>query len=960
MIGRFLLLLFAFVLVSCSPEDDRSSSVSGQEPSEPDPSALNDDFLRYSGLFLANGLPGSDMVAMNSKNMQVPLGTNLASAKKKEQPQMMVSFSYDFLIGQHEVTCGEYNFIVDLANEGFYGRAKVVCDNDSLPVANVTYYDAVLFANGRSRLEGRDTVYEYKNAIFDTDGHCIGMDGFVFHPDVNSYRLPTEAEWAFAAQKNWNLSKGWTSENSDYKPHNVCTAGEEAQVNSEAPLCDMVGNVMEWTNDWLGDFRDTTVVDYMGASDGGGLEERVVKGGSYRNAASTLSVYNRGDIYTVTSSTRAEYVGFRLAIGAVPNALWMGSIDKPQVGQVVQLAEAMQVNAHLTARESKLVFRNDLTGNLVLIDYNGLVSNVVEITDTIDSYHPEISPDGKKVAFCTTAEGVGGKSELYVRNLSAAGSNLVKLNVESAAIPRWRVTPEGDTVIVYVTDAGNNRNDAEFLARSTWQVLFSNGQFGIPSKLYDGNYHGGVTRDAEFAVTGSQLLRAHLHHPGNVADSIWYNGEQACNVSLSKDGTNRTLFLDFGGKTGRAFAERNYRSHEQLLVVDSMGHLVQMVPAPSGYSFDHSEWASTSSFEIGPVEFAVASLVNVEGAHEKLALVNVSDSSVVELVKGDELWHPNLWLSPIQAAPQDNQGLSRDSAGLYLLPLYSDVSGIFRLKMETYWKTLNTARVIVFGSSRVEFGVRPDLYPEWNMLNMGVKGVDIERDFYFIENYALNHPQNLSAVALSLDIDTWKPRDGTLNPGMLEMVICYPGYAYDKNHNFWKEGVPDALLESVEYSFSPSTDLRLCFSNSGGPLYDLTGTWETAGIEVVNDSMVSEARMAYIDSTIEKIAYLTDEFAKHNVHFIGIIFPQAPQYQKTGSLGLYGIQRSVVEQIIRRLDSLAKVNPYFHLMDENKMGKHDYGDDEAMNRDHLCFKGADKLTRRLVALLEKLGLNKGL
>ena len=960
MMGHFFLLLFAFVIVSCSPEDDHSSSVSGQEPGEPDLSALSDDFFRYSSLFLSNGLPGSDLVTMNSKNRPALLGTNLESAKKKEQPQMMVFFSYDFLIGQHEVTCGEYNFIVDLANAGPHKRARAVCEHDSLPVANVTYYDAVLFANGRSRLEGRDTVYEYKNAIFDNDGHCIGLDGFVFHPEVKSYRLPTEAEWTFAAQKNWDIGKGWTSDNSDYKPHKVCTAGETAQENGMTPLCDMVGNVMEWANDWLGDFRDTAVFDYMGAADGGGLEERVVKGGSYRNAASTLNIYNRGDIYTVTSSTRAEYVGFRLAMGAVPKALWMGATDKPKVSQVAPLAEAAQVNALLMARESKLVFRNDLTGNLVLIDYDGAISNVVEIVDTIDSYHPEISPDGKKVAFCTSAEGVGGKSELYVRNLSAAGSNLVKLNVESAAIPRWRVTPEGDTVIVYVTDAGNNKNDAEFLARSTWQVPFMNGQFGIPSKLYDGNYHGGVSGDAQFAVTGSQLLRAHIERSGAVVDSIWYNGEQACNVSLSKDGTKRTLFLDFGGKTGRAFAGSSYGSHEQLLVVDSAGNLIQMVPAPSGYSFDHSEWTFMESSEKSPVGLAVASLANVDGAHEKLVLVNFTDSSVVELVEGDELWHPNLWIRSIQSESQDYQGISYDSAGHYLSPFYYDVAGTFRIKMESYWKTLNTTRVVVYGSSRVQFGVLSDLYPEWNMLNMGVKGVDIERDLYFAQNYALNHSQNLSAVAISLDIDTWRPRDGTVNGGMLEMVVCYPGYIYDKNHNFWKDGVPDALLERVEYSYSPSTDLRMCFSNSGSPLVDLPGTWETAGVEVVIDSLVDEERMAYIDSTIEKIAYLTDEFAKHNVHFIGIIFPQAPQYRETGSFGLYGLQWSVAEKVVSRLDSLAKVNPYFHLMDENKMGKHDYGDEDAMNRDHLCFSGAGKLTQRLVSLLESLGLNKGL
>ena len=186
----------------------------------------------------------------------------------------------------------------------------------------------------------------------------------------------------------------------------------------------------------------------------------------------------------MTSSTRAEYVGFRIAFGAIPDAVWMGRDGKASTSRMVVLNNSFALYNVTGVFEAKVVFRNDLTGNLAFVDYSnaGGTPSVTEIVDTIDSYHPDISPDGKKVAFCTGVEGVGGKSELYVRNLSGAGSNLVRLNVESAAIPRWKVTPEGDTVIVYVSDAGNNKNAGEFFAKSTWQVPFSNGQFGTPTK----------------------------------------------------------------------------------------------------------------------------------------------------------------------------------------------------------------------------------------------------------------------------------------------------------------------------------------------------------------------------------------------------------------------------------------------------------------------------------------------
>ena len=92
---------------------------------------------------------------------------------------------------------------------------------------------------------------------------------------------------------------------------------------------------------------------------------------------------------------------------------------------------------------------------------------------------------------------------------------------------------------------------------STWQVPFNNGQFGIPKKIFDGAFHGGVSADKQLAVTGSKLLRAKMATKSSVVfngvDSIWYGGEQACNVSLANDGSNRTLFLDFGGATGAQF-----------------------------------------------------------------------------------------------------------------------------------------------------------------------------------------------------------------------------------------------------------------------------------------------------------------------------------------------------------------------------------------------------------------------
>jgi formylglycine-generating enzyme required for sulfatase activity len=174
---------------------------------------------------------------------------------------------------------------------------------DDLPVEMVSWFDAIEYCNRRSLREGLTPAY----TISGTGAQRTVM----WHRAANGYRLPTEAEWEYAA-RGGNGSPGnfthsgsnnadavaWFSGNSGNRTRPVGTK----QPNSLG-LHDMNGNVWEWVWDWYGTYRVTTQ-NPIGVSYG---TNRVLRGGAW-NAPAARSAQRRSS----TPLLRNIDIGFRV------------------------------------------------------------------------------------------------------------------------------------------------------------------------------------------------------------------------------------------------------------------------------------------------------------------------------------------------------------------------------------------------------------------------------------------------------------------------------------------------------------------------------------------------------------------------------------------------------------------------------------------------------------------------
>ena len=252
---------------SSSLDKDFYFSVSGAAPEIKDPGySYLDKFIGY-------------MIYVKGGTFTMGCTNNSSDCNEDEKPSVKISLS-DYYIGETEVTQRQWREVMGIDPPQLNKKG---CDQ--CPVERVSWQDVQQFISQLNKKVGEE-----------------------------KYRLPTEAEWEFAAKggtKSKNTFYSGSNEIDSVAWYYTNAMKEVSEVKKKQPnelgIYDMSGNVWEWCSDWHRNYSDSITTPFSDASN---VKAKVYRGGSWYDSPKLCRVINRE---SGAPALRSSALGFRLA-----------------------------------------------------------------------------------------------------------------------------------------------------------------------------------------------------------------------------------------------------------------------------------------------------------------------------------------------------------------------------------------------------------------------------------------------------------------------------------------------------------------------------------------------------------------------------------------------------------------------------------------------------------------------